>query len=561
VGAASPTPRRSPAAEAAIVGEVASIGERVPQAAEFLAADADLVDDEEGGADYKRHLIEVHLARLADRLAGGGGPRRAASRPSPRVLVDGWRASQEHVPKRGFRVVGHSVARTDGAPKVTGRATYTADVRLPGMSYAKVVRSPLAHARIVSIDTSAALAAPGVVAVVTARDLGGLALPRYGHAIRDHWILATGKVRFAGEPVAVVVAESERQAQYAVELVEVDYEELQPVLTAEEAFADGAPLVHEERYETGASPGHVNLDALTEPSNLLSHDVVRWGDADAAFAGAAAVVEGEYYYPMAFAYPLEPYVAVADYREDMLTVYSCGQHTYMVRRDLADVFGLPLSRIRVITPFVGGGFGSKSYTKVEPLTAVCSWLVGRPVSLELTVEETVLTTRSDDARIWLRTAADLDGHLIARQARCILNSGAYAENGMLVSAKTASRLVGPYALAAVDIEARSAYTNTAPASSYRGFGGFHATLASEVQLDELAQRLGIDPVEIRLRNIAPPGTTFFPGKRPLTADAAADVRLVAGALDWTAPRTPSTRARHPSFGARFGSMAMARSPS
>jgi CO/xanthine dehydrogenase Mo-binding subunit len=239
---------------------------------------------------------------------------------------------------------------------------------------------------------------------------------------------------------------------------------------------------------------------------------------------------------MSFAYPLESYVAVADYRGDEITVHSCGQHTYMVRRDVADVLGMPLSRVRVITPYVGGGFGSKSYTKVEPLAAVCSWRVGRPVRVELTVEETILTTRSDDARIVLRTAADAEGRLIARHARCILNSGAYAENGMLVSAKTASRLVGPYLLDAVDIEARSAYTNTAPASSYRGFGGFHATLASEVQLDEIAERLEIDPLEIRLRNLVAPGTTFFPGKRPLTADAAGDMKRLTDALGWHTPK-------------------------
>jgi CO/xanthine dehydrogenase Mo-binding subunit len=450
--------------------------------------------------------------------------------------VGEWRESQRHHAKPGFKIVGHSVPRTDGRAKVTGEAMYAGDVRLPLMTYAKVLRSPLAHAKIRSIYTELARDLDGVIDIVVGSDLLGLASPRYGHAIRDHWILAVDKVRFVGEPVAAVIAETEPIAQQALDLIEVDYDELDPVLTAEEALASGAPFVHEERYEVGASPGHVNLDAVREPSNLLSHDTVRWGEIDDVLAKASVVVEGDYYYPMAFAYPLEPYVAVADFRKDGLTVHSCGQHTYMVRRDLADVFGLPLSRVRVITPFVGGGFGSKSYTKVEPLAAVCSWRVGRPVRLELTVEETVLTTRSDDARIWLRTAADAEGRLLARQGRVVLNSGAYAENGMLVSAKTASRLIGPYLFEAVDIESRSAYTNTAPASSYRGFGGFHATLASEIQMDELAQKLGLDPVELRLRNLVKPGTVFFPGKRPLTADARADLRLVADALEWDRPR-------------------------
>jgi len=535
VGAASPVPRRSPSAEALLIGSVDDLEDRLLSAAALLANEAELVDDEEGSADYKRHLIEVHVARLGRRLLGSeDGPEAGA--PDAGALVRSWRESQRHEPKPGFRVVGHSVPRTDGPSKVTGQAVYTADVRVPGMTYAKVLRSPVAHARIRSIDAAPARSAPGVVGILLGEHLRALASPRYGHAVRDHWILAVEKVRYVGEPVAVAIAETEPQAQHALELIDIQYEELEPVMTAETALADGAPLIHEEQYETGASPGHVNLEAIAERSNLLSHDLLKWGDVDSAFARADIVVEGEYYYPMAFAYPLEPYVAVADYQDDMLTVYSCGQHTYMVRRDLVDVFGLPLSRVRVITPFVGGGFGSKSYTKIEPLTAVCSWHVRRPVRLELTVEETVLTTRSDDARIQLRTAADATGRLIARQARCLLNSGAYAENSLLVSAKTAARLVGPYALEAVDLESRAAYTNTAPASSYRGFGGFHATLASEVQLDELAERLGIDPLEIRLRNLAPPGTVFYPGKRPMTADAAGDVSLVAEALDWGTPR-------------------------
>jgi CO/xanthine dehydrogenase Mo-binding subunit len=169
---------------------------------------------------------------------------------------------------------------------------------------------------------------------------------------------------------------------------------------------------------------------------------------------------------------------------------------------------------------------------VEPLAAVCSWRVRRPVKVELTVEETVLTTRGLDARVWLRTAADADGRLIARQARVLMNSGAFAQNSMLVSAKTSTRLVGPYEWEAVDLRVRAAYTNTAPASSYRGFGGAHASMAAEVQLDELAERLGADPVEFRLRNLVERGHVFFPGKRPLHADVKSNLRLVAGGLDW-----------------------------
>ncbi|MDO8485752.1 MAG: molybdopterin-dependent oxidoreductase, partial [Candidatus Limnocylindrales bacterium] len=239
-----------------------------------------------------------------------------------------------------------------------------------------------------------------------------------------------------------------------------------------------------------------------------------------------------------FAYALEPYAAIADFRGDEVTVWSNGQHTYTTRRDVADLFGLPLSHVRVVTPFVGGGFGSKSYAKVEPLAAVCSWRVRRPVKVELTVEESVLTTRTLDARVWLRTGVDADGRLVARQARVLMNGGAFAQNGMLVSAKTATRLVGPFKWEAVDFRVRAAYTNTSPGSSYRGFGGAHATLPAEIQMDELAERLGLDPVEFRLRNIVDRGAVFYPNKRPLHADVKASLRMVADALDWTQKEPP-----------------------
>jgi CO/xanthine dehydrogenase Mo-binding subunit len=439
----------------------------------------------------------------------------------------------------GFRVVHHSVPRTDAVPKVTGQATYTADIHLPHMAYAKVLRSPVAHARIVSIDASAALARPGVIAVVTAEDLAALHSGRYGHAIKDHPVLAIDKVRFVGEPVAAAIAEDEATAQEALEDILVEYDELPAAMTAAEALAHDAPLIHEESYEEGVSAGHVAVDTSRRTTNICQENHVRWGDVDAAFARAATIVEGDFAYPMTYAYAMEPYVSIADYTEDGLTVYSCAQHLYMVRHDVADVFGLPLNRVRLITPFIGGGYGSKSYTKIEPLTAVCSWKAKRPVRLQLTVEESILTTRADDARVHIRTAADADGRVIARQAVIYMNTGAYAENSPLVSSKAAIRVLGPYVYEAVDITSYAVYTNTCPASSYRGFGVNQVALAAEVQMDELAERLGEDPLRFRLRSFADREQRFFPKKRPLTADVKGDVEKLAAALGWDEPLPPN----------------------
>jgi CO/xanthine dehydrogenase Mo-binding subunit/CO/xanthine dehydrogenase FAD-binding subunit len=534
VGAASPTALRSADAEALLVGDVDGALERVGAAADALATAAELFDDADGSADYKRHLIGVHLRRLVADLAAGRQPDVATGRRRRPLgeSVARWQASRAHVPNPEFSVVNHSVPRTDGPAKVSGSAVFAADVELPRMAHAKVVRSPVAHARILSIDADAARAVPGVIEVMVASDLLTLRRHLFGHAVRDNAILAMDKVVYAGEPVAVVIAEDAPTAQRAADLVEIGYDELEPLMTPEQALRPDAPLIHEEPYEEGHAPGHVNLAGRKPGTNRLTHDVVAWGDIDAAFAKASSVIEGEYYYPMAFTYAMEPYVSIADHRGDEVTIWTSGQHTYTTRRDVADIFDLPLSHVRVVTPFVGGGFGAKSYSKVEPLAAVCSWRVRRPVKVELTVEETVLTTRALDARVWLKTGVDAAGRLVARQARVLMNSGAFAQNAMLVSAKTSTRLVGPYNWEAVDIRVRASYTNTSPASSYRGFGGAHASLPGEVQMDEMAARLAIDPVEFRLRNLVDRGDEFWPGKRPLHTDVKGNLRLVAGGLGW-----------------------------
>ncbi|HYB71848.1 MAG TPA: molybdopterin cofactor-binding domain-containing protein, partial [Candidatus Sulfotelmatobacter sp.] len=375
-----------------------------------------------------------------------------------------------------FAVVNHSVPREDGVAKVTGRAIYTCDVVLEGMAWAKVLRSPLAHARIASIDVSAARRRPGVIDVLTGGDLQGLD-PYYGHAVKDHPLLAIGKVRFRGEPVAVAIAEDEASAQEATEHIAVEYEELPAVLNCDAALAEGAPLVHERDYAEGAFRGFD--DRRRGSGNICQAVHVAWGDVQRAFAAASRIVEGEFYFPMAYAYAMEPYVAIADYASKGLTVYSSAQHPFMVRHDLAGVFGLPLNRVRMIVPFVGGGYGSKSYTKIEPLAAACSWKVRRPVKLQLSVEEAILTTRGDDARVRIRTAVDARGRLLARQATIHLDTGAYAENSPLVCRKAANRVIGPYRIPNVEVECYAVYTNTVPASSFRGFGAAQVNFPAE----------------------------------------------------------------------------------
>ena len=391
------------------------------------------------------------------------------------------------------------------------------------MAWAKLLRSPFAHAKILSIDASEARRQPGVIDVLTGSDLGAIH-PYYGHAVKDHPLLAIGKVRYVGEPVAAVIAESELSGQEALEKIRVEYEELTPVLDVDSALAPNATLVHGMDYIGGAFRGFDDFPGGTK--NICQSVHVEWGDVDAAFASAAHVVEGEFYFPMIYAYAMEPYVAVADYdAKGQLTVFSSAQHPFMVRHDLAEVFDLPLNSVRVIVPFVGGGYGSKSYTKIEPLTAACSWKISRPVKLQLSVEEAFLTTRSDDARVRIRTAVDSGGKLVAKQALIHLNTGAYAENSPMVCRKAANRIVGPYRFPNVRIDCLAIYTNTVPASSYRGLGAAQITFPVESQMDELAHEIGCDPQEFRLRNLAHSGESIHPGLRPIDADVPGDIRL------------------------------------
>jgi CO/xanthine dehydrogenase Mo-binding subunit len=435
-----------------------------------------------------------------------------------------------------FAVVNHSVPRGDGIAKVTGSAVYTSDMVIEHMAWAKVLRSPFARARILSIDISAARNQPGVVDVLTGDMLKGLH-PYYGHGVKDHPLIAIGQVRFVGEPVAAVIAEDELTAQEAVGKIAVAYEELTPILDVDTALAPGTPRIHDMDFADGAFRGFDDFPGAS--GNICQAVHVEWGNVDAAFAAAAHIAEGEFYFPMVYAFAMGPYVAIANYEAKAhLTVHSSAQHPFMVRHDLAQVFGLPLNSVRVIVPYIGGGYGSKSYTKIEPLVAACSWKSGRPVKLQLSVEEAFLTTRGDDARVRIRTAVDAKGHLVARQATIHLNTGAYAENSPMVCRKAANRIVGPYRIPNVKIDCLAVYTNTVPASSYRGLGGAQVTFPGESQIDELAEMAGCDAIEFRLKNLAQSRESIHPGMRPIDADVPGDVREAARMLRMDRPLAP-----------------------
>ncbi|MER3388622.1 MAG: xanthine dehydrogenase family protein molybdopterin-binding subunit [Microcella sp.] len=452
-----------------------------------------------------------------------------------------------------YATVGTSVRRPDLVEKVLGTAQYTVDVSVPGMVHAAVVRSNRAHARIVTIDAEDARTQPDVIGVVTASDLEPL-FARFGHVIADHVILATEKVRYFGEPVAIVLAETRGAAHDAAGLVHVSYEDLPSVMTAEQALAEDAPLVHETTYDATGDDSFKNLagkkadgdsaadDAL---SNVAHEASLAWGDVDAAFETAHLIVEDTVHYPMLYGYAMEPYNAVASFSDGELVVTSTAQHPYMVRDDLARIFDLPLSRVRVSAPYLGGGYGTKSYTKVEPMAAVASWYCGRPVKLVISIEDSIYTTRVDSAKIHVRSAFDADGIIQAREFDIVMDSGAYADNSPLVLAKAVNRCFGPYRVPHLRVRGRSIYTNTTPASSYRGFGAPQGNLAGETNIDRAAELLGIDAADIRRRNLVQFGEPILRGKRGIDADLPADLELVVASLE-------KDRTDRPGYGIGFG---------
>jgi CO/xanthine dehydrogenase Mo-binding subunit len=437
--------------------------------------------------------------------------------------------------RRTFTAIGHDAPRIDAVPKVTGVAQFAEDIRVPGMTYGRILRSPYAHAQIVSIDVSRAAALPGVIAVMTGRNLPSDD-PYYGHALKDRPVLAIDRVCFVGEPVAAVAAADPSIADEAISLIDVEYEELTAAVTIAQALEPDAPHLHDTVSLRGGlfhGLGEIRL----EPGNVCYHHAFSRGDVEEIFATADVVVEGEYTFPAVFQYALEPHTTIARWNdENDLTVWSSCQHPFLVRAELAELFALPVGAVQVVVPYLGGGFGSKSYTKMEPITASLARVAGRPVRIANSVDESMVTTRRHGMRAWMRTAATADGRLLAREVRAWFDTGAYADNGPRVVATGADAAPGPYRWEGVKVDAWGVYTNTSPAGSYRAFGASHLQWCGELQVDEIGRRCGLDALQMRQRNLLRRGESVRPGGKPLDADLIGDIQRVATGLDWHSPK-------------------------
>src|SRR6266849_4406395 len=431
--------------------------------------------------------------------------------------------------------VGRSVPRRDAQEKLRGTAEFVGDLVIPRMVHGKVLRSPFAHANVLSIDASEAEALPGVVCVLTGDDLTDLD-PYWGHAIKDRPIVALDRVRFAGEPVAAVAAEDEATAAAALNAIRVEYEELPISGTIEQALADDAPMLHEGPLRPGLFHGLGELPP--REGNVCYRYRIDRGELQSVFARADLVVEDDYSFPAVYQYAMETHTVVAQVEGQEITVWSTCQHPFLVRAELADLFAVPLSNVRVVVPYLGGGCGSKSYTKMEPLTVALARKAGRPVRIQNRVAESMVTTRRHNMRCRMRTAATADGRLLARDVECLFDTGAYADNGPRVVATAGDAAPGPYRWAAYRVDASCVYTNLAPAGSYRAFGATHLQWIGESQVDAVARRAGIDPLEVRRQNLLTPGEEVRSGGKPLDADLVGDVEKVAAVVGWGEERRP-----------------------
>jgi CO/xanthine dehydrogenase Mo-binding subunit len=423
-------------------------------------------------------------------------------------------------PPTSLRIVGHNVPRLDGPEKVTGQARYIADIKLPGMLEARVLRSPYPHARVVHVDTEKARRVPGVVAVVTGEDT---AKRKWGSFQKDQYVLAVDKVRYIGDEVAAVAALHAEAAEEALQLIEVEYEELPAVFDPEEALLPDAPQIHEQK-----------------PGNISAQFKVERGDPDRALAMADLVLEDTFYSQRQWHAAMETIGSVGQMdARGKLTVWMNTATIFMARTRIAWALGLDISQVRVIQSAVGGAFGGKSCD--DNNAVICGLLAmhagGRPVRLINSREEEFLASRPRPSmKIWVRMGFRRDGTITGKDLKVIADNGAYSAKGAAVGGVTALRHDGMYRYQDLRSELYVVHTNKIPTGAFRGFGNPEAAFAIDQMLDMAAEALGLDPVEVSLKNMIEGNTTSVHGQQIVSCELKECVRRAADMIDWTASR-------------------------
>ncbi|MBI2910038.1 MAG: molybdopterin-dependent oxidoreductase [Chloroflexi bacterium] len=433
-----------------------------------------------------------------------------------------------------YSIVGKNVARLDALEKVTGRAVYAIDLKLPRTLHGKVLRSPYAHARILRIDTSRAESLPGVKAVITRENTPER---RDGVVILDQHILALHVVRYVGEPVAAVAAEAPEVAEEALDLIDVEYEELPAVFDAEEVMGPNPrAVIHPYRasYEQETPLGGRPIPFDPRHPNVFNHFEMHAGDVAKGFREADLVLENRFTKAKVQHCQMEPHTAIAQVDPDgRITVWTGRQGIHRTRGHLAAWLGIPPSQVRVISPYVGGGFGGKEVFAHEFLAVLLAQKTGRPVRISLTREEVFTGTVTDvQSTIWIKDGVRKDGTVVAREIKIILKGGAYADLIPMTVRGCTFAAVGSYRIPNLKIDSYGVYTNEPAAGPFRGVAVPHVVWAAESQMDILAEKLGMDPVEIRRRNLLCEGDKNAHGEIVHSTAARECLERVAQFIEW-----------------------------
>jgi CO/xanthine dehydrogenase Mo-binding subunit len=422
------------------------------------------------------------------------------------------------------RVAGQRLPRLDGVGKVTGKHVYAADFTLPGMLFGKVLRSRRPHALIRKLDVSRAAVIPGVRGIITAADIPAV---RFGQAVRDTSVLALDRVLFAGHPIAAVAATSLEIAEQAIAAIEVEFEDL-PALFDPEAALNSNIRIHPD-WET-----YKALPIIARGGNVSGRARIHAGDVNQAFASAFRIYEHRFTTPMVHPGYTEPRTAVADWdANNNVTVWSNTQLPFDTQNTLAEILDMPAARIRVIVPGIGGGFGGKLRIGVEHFAALLARKTARPVKVMTTSEEELTSAYPRQATVvTLKTAVDREGRLLAKEGSIVVDCGAFAGSGPGTAAISLQIMAGPYKTAALALEGIAVYTNKVPSGSFRAPAGPMANFAVESQMDMIAKDLGIDPLEIRLRNIVKEGDLGPSGEVHKSVSIEQCLRRAADAIGW-----------------------------
>jgi CO/xanthine dehydrogenase Mo-binding subunit len=437
---------------------------------------------------------------------------------------------------RTMRVVGKSLPRVDAPGKVTGTAVYAADFALPGMLVGKVFRSTEPHARIVRLDVTRARSLPGVRAVVSAADVPDV---RYGGGLKDETVFAQGKVRYVGQPVAAVAATTPEAAAAALAAIEVVYEPLPVVLDLEAALAPGAPLVHEEWASYTAIP------ILHRDGNVCNRARIVVGDVERGWEEADRIFEHRFRTGMVHQGYTEPRAAVAQWDSSgTVTVWSNTQLPFEVQNTLAEIFQMPPSKIRVVVPGIGGGFGGKLRVGVEHFAVLLARKTGRAVKVITTSEEELTAAYPRQGTVVeLKTGVTNDGRIVAKEGRIWFDTGAFAGSGPGVASVATLVLAGPYRIPNLRLEGFAVYTNKTNCGSYRAPSGPQSNFAVESQMDIIADALGIDPLEFRLKNIVRDGDEGPTGQVLGAVGLEECLRKAAAAIGWSERRPEKWRGK------------------